>query len=88
MGVHGDESAGFTFEGSFGGHLEVKVYGELEVLSGDGEFLPQLTDLFAVGVDDNVTGTVFATEEGVVGLLDTGFADDVAGIVEGRTWSC
>ena len=42
-----------------------------------------MADLFAVGVDDDVAGAVVAAEEGVVGLLDAGFADDVAGIVEG-----
>ena len=66
--VHGDHGAVLAFHGLFGGHLDVEVDGELEVLAGDGELLAELADLFAVAVDDDVAGAVGAAEEGVVGL--------------------
>ncbi len=75
--------ADFAFEGFFGGHLDVEVDGEAEVFAGDGEGLAEVAELFAVAVDDDVAGAVCAAEEGVVGLLDAGAADDVAGLVEG-----
>ena len=81
--VHGDDGAGFAFEGLLGGELEVEVDGELEVLAGGGELLAAVADLLAVGVDDDLAVTVLAAEECVVGLLDAGAADDVAGIVGG-----
>jgi hypothetical protein len=45
-----------------------------------------VAELFAVAVDDDVAAAVFAAEERVVGLLDAGAADDVAGRVEGVAW--
>ena len=72
-----------AFEGLFGGHLDVEVDGEAEVFAGDGEFLAEVAELFAVAVDDDVAAAVGAAEERVVGGLDAGAADDVAGRVEG-----
>ncbi len=81
--VHGDDGAVLAFEGLLGGELDVEVDGEPEVLAGGGELLAEVADLLAVGVDDDVAGAVLAAEEGVVGGLDAGLADDVAGIVDG-----
>jgi hypothetical protein len=83
VGVHGDDSADFAFEGLLGGHLEVEIDGELEVFAGGSEFLTEVAQLFAVTVDDDVAATVDSTEEGVVGGFDAGAADDIAGRVEG-----
>ena len=46
--IHGDDGAGLAFERLLGGHLDVEVDGELEVLAGHGELLAELADLFAV----------------------------------------
>ena len=83
VGVHGDDGADFAFEGLFGGHLDVEVDGELQVFAGDGEFLAEVSELFAVAVDDDVAAAVGAAEKSVVGGFDAGSADDVAGRVEG-----
>ena len=83
VGVHGDDGADFAFEGLFGGHLDVEVDGETKVFAGDGEFLAEVAEFFAVAVDDDVAAAVGAAEDGVVGRLDAGSADDVAGRVEG-----
>src|SRR5882724_1064100 len=81
--VHGDDSADFAFENFFGGHLDVEIDGELEVFAGGGEFLAEVAEFFAVAIDDDVATAVYAAEKGVVGGLDAGAADDVAGRVEG-----
>jgi hypothetical protein len=83
VGIHGDDGADFAFEGFLGGHLEVEVDGELEVFAGGGEFLSEVAEFFAVAIDDNVTAAIGAAEEGVVGGLDAGAADDIAGRIEG-----
>ncbi len=69
----------------FGGHLDVEVDGELQVFAGDGEFLAEVAQFPAVAVDDDVAAAVDAAEECVVGCLDAGTADDIAGRVEGVT---
>ena len=81
--VEGDHGADLAGHGLFGGHLDVEVDGEFEVFAGDGEGLAEVAELFAVRVDDDVAGAVGAAEESVVGLLDAGSSDDVAGVVEG-----
>ncbi len=83
MGIHGDDRAVLALHGLFGGHLDVEVDGELEVLAWDGEFLAEVAEFFAVAVDDDVATAVGAAKECVVGRLDAGTADDVAGRVEG-----
>ena len=65
------------------GALHVEINGEAEVLAGDGEFLAEMANLLAVGVDDNVAGAIGAAQERIVGLLNAGAAYDIAGGVGG-----
>jgi hypothetical protein len=81
--VQRDDGSGLSFEGLFGRLLDVEVDGELEILSGLGEFLAEVSDLLAVRVDDYVARAVHAAQERVVGGFDAGAADDVAGRVGG-----
>ena len=81
--IHRDYRAVLALHGLFGGHLDVQVDGELEVLAGDGEGLAELAELFAVAVDDDIAAAIHAAKESVVGGFDAGSADDVAGRVEG-----
>ena len=83
VGIHGDDGANLAVEGLLGGFLDVEVDGEAEVFAGDGVLFANHAELFAVRVDEDVAGAVGAAEERVVGLLDAGAADDVAGLVEG-----
>ncbi len=50
-------------QGLFGGHLDVEVDGEAEVLAGHGELLAEVANLLAVAVDDDVVRAVGAAEE-------------------------
>ncbi len=81
--IQRDDGAVLAVERLLGGHLEVEVDGEPEVLAGDGERLALLADLLAVRVDDDVAGAVGTAQERVVGGLDAGLADDIAGRVAG-----
>ena len=81
MRIHGDDGAVLAFERLLGGELEVEIDGELQVLSGDGKRLAAQAHLRAVGVHVVVARTVLAAQDRVVGGLDAGLADDIAGIV-------
>src|ERR1700722_2912116 len=69
--VHGNDGADLAFERLFRSHLNVEVDGELDVRTGSGELLTEHTNLFAMGVDDDVSRSIGAAENGVIGFFDS-----------------
>ncbi len=56
--IHRDDGSDLAFQRLLGGHLDVEIDGQLQVLSGFRERLAEVADLFAVAVHDHVAAAV------------------------------
>src|SRR5664279_3747290 len=80
--VHRHNSPGFAFERLFGGDLQIKIDGELELFAGNRGHVAEGAHFLATTVDQHLARAVLAHQNIVVVLLDPRHADDVARVVQ------
>ncbi len=71
-----------AFQRLFGGNLQVKIDGELELLAGNSLHVAERADFLAAAVDQHLARAVLAHQNIVVVLLDARHAHDVARVIQ------